>query len=183
MHIEGTLVGPASVRLGMIGMFHKFFLEISFGPEESHKFPDNFKTMLDFFVHLVWFTLKVRNYLLREVGLFFAKRAAAYGVTVSYSPIRCKMNNVLFGNARILKTVADAEDEVHVHLEMNVWRSSYTYESYFKVVDKIAMKLFNLPIEDQSKRVLDKGCGNVAFLEHVFAVIERQTLKGQMLPN
>jgi hypothetical protein len=107
------------------------------------------------------------------VVLFFAKRAAAYGVTVSYSPIRCKMNDLLFGNARILKTVADAEDEVNVHREMNVWRGSDTYESYFKVVDKIVMKLFNLPIEDQSKRILDTGCDNVAFLELVYAIIEK----------
>ncbi|HMK06570.1 MAG TPA: hypothetical protein VK476_03505, partial [Flavobacterium sp.] len=38
-HIEGYLVGPTMVRLGMNGMFHKYFMEISFRPEEYHKSP------------------------------------------------------------------------------------------------------------------------------------------------
>jgi hypothetical protein len=36
-HVEGALVGPTLVRLGMSGMFHKYFMEISFHLEEFHK--------------------------------------------------------------------------------------------------------------------------------------------------
>jgi hypothetical protein len=120
MHIEGSLVGPILVRLGMSGMFHKYFMEISFRPEEFHKSPENFKIILDFFVDLGWFTQKKGNYQFTEKGLFFAKRAAAYGVTVSYLPTFSKMEELVFGNPNILRTVAEGEDEIHVDREMNV---------------------------------------------------------------
>lgn len=180
-HIEGHLVGPTVVRLGMSGMFHKYFMEISFRPEEFHKSPENFKVILDFLVHLGWFTQKKGNYQFTETGLFFAKRASAYGVTVSYLPTFCKIDDLLFGNPSILRIVGEGEDEIHVDREMNVWGSGGAHDAYFKVVDEIIIRLFNLPIEEQPKGILDMGCGNGAFLEHIFDVIDRQTLRGKML--
>ena len=182
-HIEGCLVGPTLVRLGMSGMFHKYFMEISFRPEEFHKSPENFKIILDFFVHLGWFTQKNGNYQFTETGLFFAKRATAYGVTVSYLPTFSKMDELLFGNPNVLRNVAEGEDEIHVDREMNVWGSGGAHDTYFKVVDEIIIKLFNLPIEEQPKGILDMGCGNGAFIEHIYNVIERQTLRGKMLDD
>jgi hypothetical protein len=180
-HIEGFLVGPTVVRLGMSGMFHKYFMEISFRPEEFHKSPENFKIILDFLVYLEWFTQKNGNYQFTETGLFFAKRASAYGVTVSYLPTFSKMDELIFGDPSVLRIVGDGEDEVHVDREMNVWGSGGAHDTYFKVVDEIIIKLFNLPIAQQPKGILDMGCGNGAFLEHIFDVIERQTLRGKML--
>ncbi|KIA87662.1 class I SAM-dependent methyltransferase [Flavobacterium sp. AED] len=182
-HIEGCLVGPILVRLGMSGMFHKYFMEISFRPEEFHKSPENFKIILDFFVDLGWFTQKKGNYQFTEKGLFFAKRASAYGVTVSYLPTFSKIEDLLFGNPNILRTVTEGEDEIHVDREMNVWGSGGAHDTYFKIVDEIIIKLFNLPIEDQPKGILDMGCGNGAFIEHIYTVIERQTLRGKMLDD
>ena len=147
-HIEGALVGPTLVRLGMSGMFHKYFMEISFRPEEFHKSPENFKIILDFLAYLGWFTQKNGNYQFTETGLFFAKRASAYGVTVSYMPTFSKMDELLFGNPNVLRNVGEGEDEIHVDREMNVWGSGGAHDSYFKVVDEIIIKLFNLPIED-----------------------------------
>jgi len=179
-HVEGYLVGPTLVRLGMNGMFHKYFMEVSFRPEEFHKSPDMFAKILDFFVHLGWFTEKKGNYQFTEAGLFFAKRAAAYGVTVSYLPTFEKIDTLIFGNPAALRLESDG-DEIHVDREMNVWGSGGAHETYFKVVDEILIHLFNLPIEEQPKGVLDMGCGNGAFLQHIFEVIERQTLRGKML--
>ncbi|MCV9927523.1 class I SAM-dependent methyltransferase [Flavobacterium sp. LS1R49] len=180
-HIEGYLVGPTLVRLGMNGMFHKYFMEISFRPEEFHKSPELFKKILDFFVFLGWFNQKNGNYQFTETGLFFAKRASAYGVTVSYLPTFSKIEELIFGNPMILRMIADGEDEIHVDREMNVWGSGGAHDTYFKVVDEILIRLFNLPIEEQPKGILDMGCGNGAFLEHIFDVIDRQTLRGKML--
>jgi SAM-dependent methyltransferase len=180
-HIEGFLVGPTIVRLGMSGMFHKYFMEISFRPEEFHKSPENFKIILDFLVHLGWFTQRKGNYQFTETGLFFAKRASAYGVTVSYLTTFSKMDDLIFGNPSVLRIVGDGEDEIHVDREMNVWGSGGAHDTYFKIIDEIIIKLFNLPIEEQPKGILDMGCGNGAFLEHIFNVIERQTLRGQLL--
>lgn len=180
-HIEGYLIGPTIVHLAMSGMFHKYFMETSFKPEEFHKSPEQFKKILDFFVHLGWFLKKNGNYQFTEVGLFYAKRASAYGVTVSYLPTFAKIEELIFGDPAVLRMVADGENEIHVDREMNVWGSGGAHDTYFKVVDEIIVKLFNLPIEQQPKGILDMGCGNGAFLQHIFEVIDRQTLRGKML--
>ena len=182
-HVEGYLVGPTLVRLGMNGMFHKYFMEISFRPEEFHKSPEMFKKILDFFAFLGWFNEKNGNYQFTEIGLFFAKRASAYGVTVSYLPTFAKIETLIFGNPAALRMVADGEDEIHVDREMNVWGSGGAHDTYFKVVDEILIQLFNLPIDQQPKGILDMGCGNGAFLQHIFEVIDRQTLRGKMLDD
>lgn len=180
-HIEGYLIGPTIVRLAKNGMFHKYFMETSFKPEEFHKSPENFKKILDFFVHLGWFLEKNGNYQFTDTGLFFAKRASAYGVTVSYLPTFAKIEELIFGDPAILRMVGDGENEIHVDREMNVWGSGGAHDTYFKVVDEIIIALFNLPIEEQPKGILDMGCGNGAFLQHIFEVIDRQTLRGKML--
>lgn len=180
-HVEGYLIGPTIVRLAMNGMFHKYFMETSFRPEEFHRSPENFKKILDFFVHLGWFLEKNGNYQFTETGLFYAKRASAYGVTVSYLPTFAKIEELIFGNPAILRMVADGENEIHVDREMNVWGSGGAHDTYFKVVDEIIIKLFNLPIEEQPKGILDMGSGNGAFLQHIFEVIDRQTVRGKML--
>jgi hypothetical protein len=180
-HIEGYLVAPAVVSLGMTGMFHKYFMETSFSAQEFHKEPEVFKVILDFFVHLEWFTKRNNNYQFTETGLFFAKRATAYGVTVSYLPMFKHMDKLLFGNAKSLRDIAQNEDEIHVNREMNVWGSGGAHTTYFKVVDEIIIELFNKPIAEQPKGILDMGCGNGAFLQHIFEVIERQTKRGKML--
>jgi SAM-dependent methyltransferase len=180
-HIEGAIVGPLLVKLGMSGMFHKYFMEVSFRPEEFHKSPDNFKKILQFFTHLNWFKEKNGNYQFTETGLFFAKRATSYGVTVSYLPLFSKLEELLFGNPNLLYNLPEGQDVIHVDREMNVWGSGGAHDTYFKIVDDIIIKLFNLPIEQQPKGILDMGCGNGAFLQHLFEVIDRQTLRGKML--
>ncbi|MFN3757502.1 MAG: class I SAM-dependent methyltransferase, partial [Flavobacterium sp.] len=135
----------------------------------------------DFFCHLGWFTEKNGFYQFTESGLFFAKRASAYGVTVSYLPMFRKMDELLFGNPNILKEVKVGEPELHVDREMNVWGSGGAHSTYFKVVDDIIIDVFNQPIELQPKGILDMGCGNGAFLQHLFEVIDRFTLRGKML--
>ena len=180
-HIEGILVGPTIVMLGMTGMFHKYFMETSFRPEEFHKNPESFKKILDFLTHLGWFTLKNENYQFTDIGLFYAKRATAYGVTVSYIPTLRKMDELLFGDPTILRNIKEHETELHVDREMNVWGSGGAHAEYFKIVDQIIIDLFNRPMEQQPKGILDMGCGNGAFLEHIFDVIERQTNRGKQL--
>jgi SAM-dependent methyltransferase len=180
-HIEGYLAAPLIVNLGMTGMFHKYFMETSFSPDEFHKEPEAFGQMLDFFTALGWFTERNGKYQFTDEGLFFAKRASAYGVTVSYLPMFKNCKSLLFGNPNALRDIAANEAEIHVNREMNVWGSGGAHSTYFKVIDEIIIELFNKPIGEQPKGILDMGCGNGAFLHHIFNVIERQTLRGKML--
>lgn len=180
-HIEGAIAGPIIVLLGVNGLFHKYFMEASFTAEEYHKDPESFKKILDFFSHLGWFKKKNNTYRFTDEGLFFAKRASAYGVTVSYLPTFVKLDDLIFGNPLVLKTGSPEETEKHVHREMNVWGSGGAHSTYFKVIDDVIIDLFNRPIEEQPKGILDMGCGNGAFIEHIFDVIEQRTKRGKLL--
>ncbi|SEL37129.1 hypothetical protein SAMN04487910_2262 [Aquimarina amphilecti] len=182
-HIEGILVGPTIVHLGMGGMFHKYFMEASFSADEYHKFPASFDTILTFLSNLGWFSKSNNNYTFTNKGLFFAKRASAYGVTVSYIPMFRQMDQLLFGNPKILWDTEKSTDETHVDREMNVWGSGGAHTTYFKKIDEIIISLFNKPLDEQPKGILDMGCGNGAFLIHLFEIIESKTLRGKHLDD
>jgi len=180
-HIEGIIVGPTIVHLGITGMFHKYFMETRFRPEEFHENHQEFDQLLTILSEIGWFNAKNSTYEFTELGLFFAKRATAYGVTVSYIPTLRKLDDLIFGNPLILNSSTAESDELHVDREMNIWGSGGAHSSYFKVVDEIIIDLFNKPIEEQPKGILDMGCGNGAFLQHLFSVIESQTYRGTIL--
>lgn len=180
-HIEGCIIGPVIVYLGMQGMFHKYFMETSFQAAEFHKNSENFEVILDFLTYLGWFKKTGDNYKFTETGIYFAKRAASYGVTVSYLPLLNKMDELLFGNASKIREISDGEDEIHVDRAMNVWGSGGSHSNYFKVANDFIIQIFNQPIHLQPKGVLDMGCGNGAFIQHIFETIERYTLRGKML--
>ncbi|MFC5046693.1 class I SAM-dependent methyltransferase [Aquimarina hainanensis] len=182
-HIEGILIGPTTVHLGMGGMFHKYFMEASFSADEYHSAPEHFDVILSFLSQLGWFKRQNRKYTFTPKGLFFAKRATAYGVTVSYIPMFRQTEELLFGNPSILWNTASQTEESHVDREMNVWGSGGAHAAYFKKIDEIIISLFNKPIEEQPKGILDMGCGNGAFLIHLFEVIESKTLRGKMLDD
>lgn len=180
-HIEGIIVGPTIVHLGITGMFHKYFMETRFRSEEFHENHKEFDQLLTILADLGWFNAKNSTYEFTEFGLFFAKRASAYGVTVSYIPTLRKLDDLIFGDPLILSNTATGSDEIHVDREMNIWGSGGAHSSYFKVVDEIIIELFNKPIDEQPKGILDMGCGNGAFLQHLFSVIESQTYRGTVL--
>jgi SAM-dependent methyltransferase len=156
-------------------------MESRFRPEEFHKNHQEFDKLLKILTELKWFDVKNGAYAFTALGLFFAKRASAYGVTVSYIPTLCKLNNLIFGDPLILKNQSSGAEEIHVDREMIIWGSGGAHSTYFKVVDEIIIEIFNKPIEDQPKGILDMGCGNGAFLQHLFSVIENQTYRGSIL--
>ena len=182
-HIEGHLVGPTIVRLGMGGMFHKYFMEASFRADEYHQHPESFTIILEFLHNLGWFNKKGDHFSFTDTGLFFAKRASAYGVTVSYMPMFRQMQELLFGNSNVLWETPPNSKEIHVDREMNVWGSGGAHSAYFKKIDQIVIDLFNRPLEEQPKGIIDIGCGNGAFLIHLFETIEQKTLRGEHLDN
>ncbi len=180
--MEGVILGPLTVMLGMGGMFHKYFMEASFKPEEYHRDPETFGKVLDFLTYLGWFRKKNNTFSFSDKGLFFAKRASAYGVTVSYIPTLRKLDELIFGDPALLRNIPEHGTEIHVDREMNVWGSGGAHAAYFNKIDEIIIEIFNQePIANQPKGILDMGCGNGAFLIHLFDLIERRTKRGQYL--
>ena len=182
-HIEGAITAPSIVALGMNGMFHKYFMEASFRADEFHKDTDSFGILLDFFSHIGWFNKNKETYRFTDKGLFFAKRASAYGVTVSYQNTFRHLDSLIFGDPNTLWSTQAGEDEKHVDRTMNVWGSGGAHGAYFKQVDEIIRSIFNRPIHEQPKGIVDLGCGNGAYLQHLYEVIEQQTLRGTMLED
>ena len=182
-HLEGIITAPSIVALGMNGMFHKYFMEASFSPDEFHTDGNSFASLLDFFTFLGWFQKKNGNYTFTDKGLFFARRASAYGVTVSYQNTFRHLDELLFGNPKKLWEVPKGHSEIHVDRTMNVWGSGGAHKAYFKKIDEIIIELFNKPIQQQPKGIVDMGCGNGAYLEHLFEVIEQRTLRGTLLED
>jgi SAM-dependent methyltransferase len=113
--------------------------------------------------------------------MFFARRSSAYGVTVSYIPTFRRVDELIFGNPNIFRSSIPNTIEIHVDREMNVWGSGGAHSAYFKKIDEVVIELFNKPIEEQPKGILDMGCGNGAFLIHLFEVIEQRTKRGALL--
>jgi SAM-dependent methyltransferase len=136
---------------------------------------------LDFFTFLGWFIKKKEHYRFTNKGLFFARRSSAYGVTVSYIPTFRRVDELIFGNPNIFRSSIPNTLEIHVDREMNVWGSGGAHSAYFKKIDEVVIELFNRPIEEQPKGILDMGCGNGAFLIHLFEVIEQRTKRGALL--
>ncbi len=182
-HIEGALFGPTIVRLGMSGMFHKYFMEASFRPEEFHSDADSFGRLLAMFTDLGWFTERNGTLRFTDKGLFFARRASAYGVTVSYVPTLRRLDDLLFGDPGVLMPERQGGPERHVDREVNVWGSGGAHAAYFRAIDEVIIELFNRPIQDQPKGIVDVGCGNGALLEHLFDVIENRTSRGEQLED
>ena len=180
-HLEGIITAPSIVALGMNGMFHKYFMEASFRPEEFHKDGKSFASLLDFFAFLGWYEKRNGTYSFTDKGLFFARRASAYGVTVSYQNTFRHLDDLIFGDPYKLWNVPKGQSEIHVDRKMNVWGSGGAHKAYFKKIDEVIIELFNKPIHEQPRGIVDMGCGNGAYIEHLFEVIEQRTLRGTML--
>ena len=89
----------------------------------------------------------------------------------------------MFGYSHLYWKEPAGAKEIHVDREMNVWGSGGAHSTYFKKIDEIIIDIFNQPIELQPKGIVDMGCGNGAFLIHLFDVIEQRTLRGSMLED
>lgn len=180
-HIEGVIIGPSIVALGMTGMFHQYFMKSSFHPSEFHSDGVMFGRLLDIFTDLGWFEKRGDTLRFTDKGMFFAQRASAYGVTVSYLPMFRKVHDLLFGDPNKLWHTEPGKPELHVDRKMNVWGSGGAHGAYFKKLDEVVIHIFNQPIDDQPEGILDMGCGNGALLIHLYDVIENRTLRGKML--
>jgi len=180
-HIEGNLVGPLLVKLGMDGVLDRDWAERGLRAADAPAYAPQLGRVLDFFARIGWTTHDAGSYRFTPTGKFFAEKASAYGVIVSYLPTFRRAEELIFGDPIFLKHVAAGDDEQHVDRTMNIWGSGGAHATYFNVVDDIIAEVFNRPIEAQPRGILDMGCGNGAFLEHLHRLVESRTLRGRLL--
>ena len=114
-------------------------------------------------------------------GAFFLARAAAFGVTTSYTRTFLWAEELLFGDGGHLWRTAPGDAEIHVDRTLNVWGSGGAHGAYFRHLDEVVRSIFDAPLEGQPKGLCDMGCGNGALLLHLEAFIRKETLRGQHL--
>ena len=182
IHIEGILLGPVLAALGMRGLFDHLdqktrrISAADFGAD-----PERLRPAFELFEFLDWIEPHDESFDLTDAGLFHLSRSAAWGVTVSYLPMFARVDGLLFGDGGQLWRAKPGQSEVHVDRRMNVWGSGGAHESYFSKIDQIIVTIFDRPIDEQPRGIADMGCGNGAFLEHIFDVIWEKTERGKML--
>ena len=112
---------------------------------------------------------------LTKKGQFLFDKSYAYGVTTSYLPLMTNVEDYLNGNFEQYFERDALGNEQHVFRTINVWGSGGSHSTYFRRIDEILLDIFNKPLEEQPKGIIDVGCGNGALLEHIFNLIWNQT--------
>jgi hypothetical protein len=180
-HMEGLLMGSILVGLGI----NKKFKDLDNTSILTAKRFDISEELFDWFMTMLgaidYVYLESSKHLLTEKGLYHLKRASSYGVTLSYLPTFAKLETLLIGDPHEIWKENEEGHESHVYRYMNVWGSGGAHSSYFKKVDQIILELFNRPIGEQPKGIIDVGCGDGTFISHVYEVISKKTLRGKLL--
>ncbi|HWF08096.1 MAG TPA: hypothetical protein VG297_06520 [Bryobacteraceae bacterium] len=176
---DGMLVGPAMVALARKSILK----DLLNGPVELKSMDGNqsgLAALFDLLAGCGWVERESGRIALTAAGRYAASIAAAYGVTVSYLPMLSVVSTLLFGNPRIPR-VDESGVETLVNRAMNIWGGGGAHAHYFDKVDEIIVDVFNRPIELQPAGVCDVGCGDGAFLEHVYHVVKERTARGKVL--
>lgn len=180
-HMEGVLLGPTIVGLGINQKLKNLDQNFILSPESLDIPERTFKWLIKILDHLNFITKEKSKYHFSSKGIYYAKRASAYGVTVSYLPTFAQLDTLLKGDPNKIWQKNDEGHESHVYRYMNVWGSGGAHSTYFKKVDQIIIELFNKPIDEQPKGLIDVGCGDGTFIDHVFDVIYNKTERGKIL--
>ena len=180
-HMEGILLGPVMVGLGINQKLKNIDQNFILSPESLNIPERTFKWFIKILDHLLFVTKTKSKYHFSSKGFYYAKRASAYGVTVSYLPTFAQLDTLLKGDPNKIWQKNEEGHESHVYRYMNVWGSGGAHSTYFKKVDQIIIELFNKPIDEQPKGLIDVGCGDGTFINHVFDVIYHKTERGKIL--
>lgn len=180
-HMEGILLGPIMVGLGINNKLDNLNENFILSAKKLGINTRIFNWIIDIFENLNFITTTNSEKRFNNKGIFYSKRASAYGVTVSYLPTFAQLETLLVGDPNILWNKTSDGDESHVYRYMNVWGSGGAHSTYFKKIDEIIIEIFNRPVNEQPKGIIDVGCGDGTFIHHVYSVISEKTKRGKIL--
>ncbi|HKO90429.1 MAG TPA: hypothetical protein VJU61_04720, partial [Polyangiaceae bacterium] len=128
-----------------------------------------------------WIELEEGRAQLTQKGQYASRRAWAYGVPVSYLPLFGRLDELLFGEHRRVLGQIPGRGEVHVDRRLNVKASGATHGRYFAAADELVLAAFNRPFAEQPRGFADMGCGDGAWLEHIWQLILERSERGRLL--
>ena len=178
-HADGMVVGPAMVALargGILAQIEEGFVNLAAIAAN----PASLDCIFDLLSTQGWVAFEQNSVRLTARGRYAAQIATSYGVTVSYLPLFKVVSTLLFGNPHVPR-LDESGGELLVNRGMNVWGSGGAHRTYFKTVDEIIVEIFNRPLNVQPRGICDMGCGDGTFLEHLYSVVRKQSVRGQVL--
>jgi len=113
----------------------------------------------------------VKNETFTPKGQFLMDKSYAYGVTTSYFPTLTRIELYLTGDFKSYFNLDANGNEKHVLRALNVWGSGGAHATYFKKFDQVILDIFNKPLAEQPKGIIDVGCGDGTLLAHIFDLI------------
>jgi len=167
LHLEGVLLAPMLVYLG----YHADLEDV-----ETTSFLEDASL-----VHILQLLELHDGNALTTKGSFLFAKSYAYGVTTSYMPIMRHKETYLTGDFLPFFEQDRFGNEQHVFRGINVWGSGGSHATYFNKFDAVLIDIFNKPLEEQPKGIIDVGCGNGALLEHIFDLIWNKTQRKEDL--
>lgn len=180
-HMEGLLMGSVLVGLGINGKLKNLDIQTALNAELFDITQKTFDWFMKMLIHIEYVNINSSKYHFTAKGLYHSKRASSYGVTLSYLPTFSKLHTLLKGDPNEIWKTNEEGHESHVYRYMNVWGSGGAHSGYFKKVDEIIIELFNRPIDEQPKGIIDVGCGDGTFISHVYEVISQKTSRGKLM--
>ncbi|MGB0035197.1 MAG: methyltransferase domain-containing protein [Candidatus Acidiferrales bacterium] len=178
-YLDGMVVGPTMVALARAGILDRL-RQGAVDPKDIDANQASLECALELLAIQGWLAREQNGVRLTSCGQYAAQIATSYGVTVSYLPLFDVVDTLLFGNPRIPR-MDESGVELLVNRGMNIWGSGGAHTTYFKKVDEIIVEIFNRPVESQPQGICDMGCGDGAFLEHLYTVVKNKTARGGVL--
>ena len=177
-HLDGMLAGPLMIALKQRGLLaHREFRLSADGMVW-----DRLLVALAFLRHLGWVRRDGGAWRFTEKGRVACEFTLHYGLTLSYLPLFCQLPRLLSDSVKNITHRERGQDETHVERTLNVLASGVAHRRYFEDADAIIREVFNrAPIAEQPRFVADMGCGDGVWLERIYKIVSRDTLRGPHL--
>lgn len=187
-HLDGMLAGPSMIALKQRGLLDHGEFRFPAGGMARDRLP----VVLALLQHLGW----VRRgpslthgslshgdaWRFTEKGRVACEFTLHYGLTLSYLPLFCQLPRLLFDSVKNITHRERGQEETHVERTLNVLASGVAHRRYFEDADAILREVFNRePIAEQPRFVADMGCGDGVWLDRIYQLVCRDTLRGEKL--
>jgi hypothetical protein len=187
-HLDGMLTGPSMIALKQRGLLAHGEFRLPAGGMARDRLP----VVLALLQHLGWVRREASfthgslthgdAWRFTEKGRVACEFTLHYGLTLSYLPLFCQLPRLLFDSMKNITHRERGQEETHVERTLNVLASGVAHRRYFEDADAIVREVFNRePITEQPRFVADMGCGDGVWLDRIYQLVCRDTLRGEKL--
>ncbi|HYJ78277.1 MAG TPA: hypothetical protein VEW03_01640, partial [Longimicrobiaceae bacterium] len=144
--------------------------------------PEALRPLLAVPAALGWAEWRDGRVRLTQAGAIAAAYARQYWYPLSYLETFIRVRELLFGDPGALRAGAEGGAETHVDRALDIAFSGGVFDRTCRgPFLEAALPLFDGPLEDQPRAVVDTGCGNGALLAALWEGIRDHTLRGRSL--